>query len=275
LSPKASPLDAGIKLIDAHPGQVSPITVTIGGNDLLPLLPAALVDPNGTAQKLPGVMQRFQTNFDTILSKLRTAAGPDAEIIVTTQPNPLGGIGSPPLPAGLPDLAQSGISHLNDIMKSEAAKYNAVVADSAAAFDAHPGGAATLTFVPISLASGNPADINIHPTPDGYQVYGDTLIKASGYVLPLTLTVHLGSTHVKPGKKLKISGTTSAGATVSVKFWAPHAKVKTLGLTAGSDGTFSHSFKAGKVAGKGAIKVCAQDSAGQSRCTGKMTFQVR
>jgi lysophospholipase L1-like esterase len=274
-APKASPVDAGITLINDHPGQVSPITLTIGGNDLLPLLPAALVDPSGTAQKLPGIFERLQTNLDTILSRLRTAAGPDAEIIVTTQPNPLGGIGSPPLPVGLPDLAKSAIDHLNGVIKTEAAKYNTIVADSAAAFDAHPGGAATLTFVPISLASGNPANINIHPTPDGYKVYGDTLIRASGYVLPLTLTVHLGSTQVKRGKKLKVSGTTSAGAAVTVKLWNLGSKAHTFGLTAGSDGAFSHSFKAGANAGKGAVKVCAQDAAGQSRCTAKMKFQVR
>jgi hypothetical protein len=164
---------------------------------------------------------------------------------------------------------------LNDIMKSEAAKYNALVADSAAAFDAHPGGAATLTFVPISLASGNLADINIHPTPDGYKVYGDTLIKASGFVLPLTLTAHLVSTHVKPGKKVTVSGTTEAGVTVTVKLWRPHARARSYTLTVGSAGTFSHGYKVGKKTGKGAIKVCAQDSAGQSQCSSKMTFQVR
>lgn len=274
-TPMANPLDAAVQFISAHQGEVSPITVTFGGGDLLPLLPQALTDPTGTAARLPGVLTRYRTNLDTVLSRLRTAAGPDAEIIVTTQINPLGGIGSPPLPAGVPDLAQRALDSLDGIMKSEAPKYNAVIADVEAAFDSNPGGAALLTFVPTSLVSGDPAKINPYPTPDGYKVFADTVIKASGYIVPLTLKAKLGSKSVHPGKSEKLKGTTSAGATLKITVKLPKKKTKSINKTAGTDGAYAASFNVGKTSGKGTVKVCASDANGQSKCSSKLTFAVK
>lgn len=267
-------LAAAVQFLQAHPGQVSPITIEIGGNDLLPLLPAALQDPVGTAAKLPSVMKNYQANLDLALSTLRAAA-PNAEIILATQYNPLGGIPSPPLPAGLATLAQTTVTSMNGIIKQEAQKNNVLIADVASAFDAIPGGAAALTYTPATLASGNPSAINIHPTAAGYNVYGQTVIEASGYHLPLTLAAHLAKKRVVRGKSQKVAGTTAASASVSIKVWLPQRKARTLSTTAAPDGTFTKSFKVGKVAGKGVVQVCVKDAAGQSMCGGKLTYSIR
>jgi lysophospholipase L1-like esterase len=267
--PLASPVDAAVQFLNAHPGQVDPITVTVGGDDLLALLPQAVSDLPGTLAKLPGIMTRYRTNLDTILSRVRAAA-PDAEIIVTTQPNSVGGLGSPPLPAGLPVAAKNAIDNLNGIMKAEAPKYGAVIADSAAAFDANPGGAAQLTWVPTYLPQGR---FEIHPTPEGYRVYGQAVIKASGY-LP-TVTARLAHKQVKPGKSQQVRGATAAKATVQITVWSPHQKQRTVSATSDGAGSFSKAFKVGTASGKGAVRICVSLLAGQSVCTSRMSYTIR
>jgi lysophospholipase L1-like esterase len=96
-TPRATHLDAATAFIKAHPGEVSPITVTIGGNDVLALVPAAITNPTSTVARLPAVFRTYRANLDVILSRLRAAA-PAARIIVTTQPNSLGGIPASFLP---------------------------------------------------------------------------------------------------------------------------------------------------------------------------------
>ena len=264
----ANPVDTAVRFLTAHPGRVSPITVTIGGNDLLALLPQAAKDPGSVAPLLPSIFSRYRTNLDTILSRLRTAA-PDAEIIVTTQPNSFGGLGSPPLPVGLPALGQAAVNRLNQTMKEEVPKYGALVADSAAAFDAAPGGANTLTWVPVYLPQGR---IEIHPTPKGYKVYAETLIKASGYALPVK--ARLAAKRVKRGRSERVSGTTTAGLSVRITVWFPHRQSRQLAVVPATRGSFAKSFKVGKLRGKGAVQVCVSDADQHSACTPRMTFTV-
>ncbi|MBV9279787.1 MAG: SGNH/GDSL hydrolase family protein [Chloroflexi bacterium] len=270
-TPRPSPVDAAVQYLKDHAGQVSPITLTIGGNDLLALLPAVLKDPSGTVAMLPGVYKRFQANYDLILSRLRGAA-PNATIIVTTQPNSLGGLTAPPLPAGLPELAKAAIDRLNGIMKDEAAKYGAIVADSAAAFDAAPGGASNLTWVPVFLPQQR---LEIHPTPQGYIVYADAVIKASGYVVPLKVSARLAKKQVARGRRETVTGTTVASASLSIKVWTPKRKVRTVSGAAGADGSFRQSFKVGTVSGSGAVQVCAADDSNRTVCTRRLSFAVR
>ena len=273
-TPRASELDAALAFIRAHPGGVSPITVTIGGNDLLSLVWAALSDPAGTARRLPGVLTNYRSNLDTILSRLRGAA-PDAQIIVTTQPNSLGGLGTPPLPPGFPALAKNALGALNSVIKQEAPKYRAVVADSAAAFNANPGGAVALTYVPISALSGDPFQINIHPTAEGYAVYARAVIAASGYTLPLMLSVRLAKAVVAPGSKNSVAGLTSPLASVRIRVDLPLGHHRTALTRADGTGAFSRAFRVGRYAGTATVRVCATDSAGQKVCKAKAQFAIR
>src|SRR5262245_50597766 len=80
---RGAQLDAARSFLRAHPGQVSPITLTLWGNDWFPLLldrckgDAACVRERG-----PGAIAAFGSRLTSILRRLRAAA-PAAEIIVT------------------------------------------------------------------------------------------------------------------------------------------------------------------------------------------------
>jgi hypothetical protein len=269
----ASPLQAAVSFIKAHPGQVGIVTINIGGADLVPLLPAAVQDPAGTAAKLPALFQAFQQNLDTALKQLRAAMGPNGEIVLATQYNPLGGIPSPPLPAGLPAIAASAINSLNGLMKTVAAHYAVRVADVAAAFDANPGGAALLTFVPTSLQGAVP---NIYPLPEGYRVYATAVLKAIGLVAPLKVAAKLGKKTIKKRATDHMTGHTVADATVTLKLKLPGARSDTTVVQADNDGAFSWAFQAKTRTGKGSLTACAADAvAGKSVCTKKLSFTVK
>jgi lysophospholipase L1-like esterase len=274
-APIPAPLPQAIAFLQAHPGQVNPITVNIGGNDLLPLLPNAAVDPLGTAAQLPKVFSTFSKNLDSLLAQLRAAAGASTSIIVINQYNPLGGISSPPLPSGLPQIAVSAIGGMNNVVKSEAAKYSATYADVAAAFDAWPGGAAVLTFVPPTLASGDPTKLNILPTADGYRVYAGAVIRASGFMVKPTISVKVSPKSVRSGQKLHVSGTTSVYAGTTLTLTPPRGKSHKSAGQAADDGTYAFSVSVPKSKGTGHVKVCAVDLPGQKVCSSTMTYRRR
>jgi hypothetical protein len=270
-----NPLDGAVGFISQHPGQVSPIVLSVGGSDLLPLLQTGLADPIGTAAQLPVVLNRLETNVGAVLGRLRAAAGPDAEIIVTTQIDPLDGVPSPPLPAGIPELAGNAVSAVNVAITTAAAAHNAIVADAAGAFHAHAGGPASLTWVATSLASGDASKLNPYPTPDGYKVFADTVVKASGYVVPLVITAALSSKTVSIGKSDKVRGKATLEASLRVTVRVPNGK-QTAGVAApGASGDYAVSFKVGKTRGRGWVKVCATDLGGDSKCSAKLTYTVR
>src|SRR5262245_27004859 len=73
-------LKAALSFLRAHSGKVSPITVTLWGNDLpLPL--------SQNAKRAPSAIRSFARRFSSILRQLRAAA-PNAEIIVSGAWNP-------------------------------------------------------------------------------------------------------------------------------------------------------------------------------------------
>lgn len=267
-----SQVDQAVAFIQAHPGQVSPITVTTGGNDLLALLPDALKDLNGTLAKLGPVRTRFRSNLDTILSKLRAGA-PDAEIIVTTQPNPVAGAPEPPAPAGFPEAAANALDGMNAIVKAESPKYGAIVADPAAAWDAYPGKGYKLSYLSQYLPQGK---YEIHPTPLGYQVYADAVIQASGFTAPaLRVNIHLSANGPHRGKKEKVTGTTLGGSGLAVTFRNPRSSSQTIHTTAGLTGAFSATFGVGHTRGTGHVKVCATDITGRSACSKSRSYKVK
>ena len=77
-----------LSFLRAHPGQVSPITVTLYGNDWLPLLLDTCKGKAACARKhAPSATASFASRLGSILQQLRAAA-PTAEIIVTGAWNP-------------------------------------------------------------------------------------------------------------------------------------------------------------------------------------------
>ena len=76
---RGAQLKAALSFLRAHKGQVSPITLTLWGNDLAPL--------SARGKGAPKAIASFASRFDSILEQLRSAA-PTAEIIVTGAWNP-------------------------------------------------------------------------------------------------------------------------------------------------------------------------------------------
>ena len=72
-------LEAAQSFLRAHPGRVSPITVTLWGGDLAPL--------SAKGKHAQSAIAAFGSRFTSILERLRAAA-PNAEIIVTGAWNP-------------------------------------------------------------------------------------------------------------------------------------------------------------------------------------------
>ena len=86
---------------DSIPGnEVAVITIDIGANDFIPLVQGespCLPNPLAEACQKAAVsaLDTFRTNFGDIMRRLRTAAGPEVEIVALGLYNPLSGTGGP------------------------------------------------------------------------------------------------------------------------------------------------------------------------------------
>jgi len=163
-------LNAALSFLRAHPGQVSPITLTLWGNDWLHLL---LDECNNNAacvrSRGPGAVASFGDRLTSILERLRAAA-PTAEIIVT----------------GAWNVDPKQLEQLRPIYRSldgsiarAAAASRSRVAEGLPVFNP-PGNVraassrlCALTFI---CSKGDP-----HPTDAGYRALADAFMTASGY----------------------------------------------------------------------------------------------
>lgn len=152
-------LDAAMEFLHAHPGQVSPITIDLGANDVnaCNLVPSCV----------PGAIAKVGANMRTILSALRAAA-PSAEIIVMQYYNPF---------AVLDPTTDTSAEALNAVLSSDAALVRGRLADA---------------FTPFNLAAPQPATLcaltlfctplqDIHASDAGYLVIAQQFWAASGY----------------------------------------------------------------------------------------------
>jgi lysophospholipase L1-like esterase len=159
---RGSQLKAAEAFLRAHPGNVSPITVTLWGNDLpLPL--------SQNAKRAPRAIASFASRFSAILRQLRAAA-PAAEIIVTGAWNP-----------EADRLAQNEPLYrsVDAAIKRAAMASRVRVANMFAALNG-TGNVKTqqaricrLTFI---CSKGDP-----HPTNAGYRAMADAFMATSGY----------------------------------------------------------------------------------------------
>jgi len=163
-------LKAAESFLRAHPRQVSPVTLTLWGNDWLPLLLDKCTGDVGCVRKLgPRTIASFGSRLTSVLQRLRAAA-PTAEIIVT----------------GAWNIDPNQLEELRPIYRSldasierAAATSSARVAKALLVFNA-PGSVraerarlCTLTFI---CSKGDP-----HPTDAGYRALADAFMTASGY----------------------------------------------------------------------------------------------
>jgi lysophospholipase L1-like esterase len=164
-----SQLQAAAAFLQAHPGQVSPITVNAGPNDVLQLVASCggLGNIACVAAGLPAVLGLLAKNLGTMLGTLRAAA-PGAEIIVLTTYNPYS--------AADPSTNALAVG-FNQVISQVAAATGAYVAD---------------IFTPINLAQPQPQTLcalllictalqDIHPSDAGYLVIAKAVWDVSGY----------------------------------------------------------------------------------------------
>jgi lysophospholipase L1-like esterase len=159
---RGSQLKAAVSFLRAHPGQVSPITLTLWGNDLAPL--------SAKGKRAPSAIASFASRFNAILQQLRAAA-PTAEIIVTGAWNP---------EADRLKQATTLYRRLGANIDRAAAGSRARVANMFAALNGS-GNVQTqkarlcaLTF--FCSKGGDP-----HPTDAGYRAMANAFMAASGY----------------------------------------------------------------------------------------------
>jgi lysophospholipase L1-like esterase len=156
---RGSQLKAAVSFLRAHPGQVSPITLTLWGNDLAPL--------SAKGKRAPSAIASFAARFNAILQQLRAAA-PTSEIIVTGAWNP-----EADRPKATPLYRR-----LDAAIARAAAGSRARVANMSAAFNgsgnvrSQKARLCALTF----SCKGDP-----HPTDAGYRAMVDAFMAASGY----------------------------------------------------------------------------------------------
>lgn len=82
--PEPTQLAAAVAFLEAHPGEVTLITIDVGVNDVLPC-----AGEEDIALCVAGASATVATNLPVILTALRTAAGPDVPIVGMNYYNPL------------------------------------------------------------------------------------------------------------------------------------------------------------------------------------------
>ena len=162
-----SQIGAAEAFLATHRGQVGPILIALGANDVF-----AVSDPCGGlntpcfAQAFPALLARLSANYSAILDRLRRAA-PDADIITLGFYNPFAVV----------DPATNVLVETIDQLVQQIAETNR-------SNFANP-------FVSFNLASPQPQTLcaltlvcsfgDIHPSNLGYQVISDVMWDASGY----------------------------------------------------------------------------------------------
>ena len=168
---ESSQIDAAEAFLAAHRGQVGPILISIGANDVLDAVTACGgVNPQCIGALLPGILATLSANYSEILGRLRAAA-PDTEIVILELYNPFAVFDAQT------NAQTNGLTiAINQVIEGLAAVNRARVANPFPAFDLAPPQPATLCGLIFFCANGD-----IHPRDAGYQVMGDLIWAASGY----------------------------------------------------------------------------------------------
>lgn len=186
LGPGATPYSstqttAAVAFLRAHRRHIALITVSIGGNDVIPCgLRSDAVSCLGTA------IGKTRTNLDTILARVRAAAGPGTRILGTTYPDVLlGNLVSKDL--NLRSLASLSVtafkSLINPQLQQAYSKVGGRFVDVTAAFGGYGSLSRTTTVAGLGTLPVPVARIctltyycqfqDIHPRTAGYAIIAD------------------------------------------------------------------------------------------------------
>jgi lysophospholipase L1-like esterase len=165
-----SQLDAALAFLAAHRGKVSPITVSLNGNDINEFLHSCPPGDLACIQNgAPAAIAAYQARLTSILARLRTAA-PDAEIIIVGAYDPnLGAFA----------FADPLFTQLNQAQQAAAATVRARFADPLPVFN--PQGDAAAETAAICTLTLLCTEGDGHPSDTGYRALADLVWAASGY----------------------------------------------------------------------------------------------
>ena len=164
-----SQADTAVAFLRSHRGQVSPITVTLWGNDVRIFVSSCGGDFDCILDGAPATIAQFAANLATTLRLLRAAA-PDAEIIVT---------GAWSTFIGAFDLADPLIIMLNQEMARTASRERARFASVFPVFNPQGDPAAeTAAICTLTLLC---TQGDSHPSDAGYQAIADAVFDVSDY----------------------------------------------------------------------------------------------
>jgi lysophospholipase L1-like esterase len=157
-------LAAALAFLRAHPGKVSPITMTLWGSDVFPL--------SAQGKHAQSAISSLEKRLSSILRQLRAAA-PGAEIIVS---------GAWTIEADKLAKVEPLYRSVDTAIRRSAAASRIRVADVAAALEgtgsvkARQSHLCSLTFYCTKGTKGDP-----HPTDAGYRAMAGAFLAASGY----------------------------------------------------------------------------------------------
>jgi lysophospholipase L1-like esterase len=161
-------LEAAVAFLRAHPGQVSPITLTVWGNDFGDLIRSCRGDFFCVQARAPAAIAAYEGRLATILQSLRAAA-PDAELIVNGAWHSF---------LDFYPLFDVHFAVLNAAIARQAALADARFADLAAVINP-PGSEARVTAIcTLTLLC---SEDDSHPSDAGYRAIAGVLFEASGY----------------------------------------------------------------------------------------------
>jgi lysophospholipase L1-like esterase len=172
-------LTAAVNFINAHKGQVSPVTLDVGADNILE---SNAVNTNNSPNCTVN-MTTFNNALATVDNDLTKTILPDLVNALTVNGQRTGDLIIPNYYDPEQNLCPNLVSlsqELNSHIANDASSFGVVMADVFTAF----GGAATpnnnlptLTWI----TSNFPLDLAIHPRDAGYQVMATTIENAAGY----------------------------------------------------------------------------------------------
>jgi lysophospholipase L1-like esterase len=163
-------LQAAVDFINNHAGEVSPVTLDIGANDMLPLITITKTPTRTTctvSQSWQTTLNTFDTNFKSILSQLTNALKGQGDLLVMNYYDPYQNLCPNTIPYLDPTLSDSFNAHI----KTDANAYNVQVAD---VFTPFSGNICSYTWMCSSYQ-------DIHPMTLGYTVIAGAYEFTAGY----------------------------------------------------------------------------------------------
>jgi lysophospholipase L1-like esterase len=163
-------LDAAVFFLATHPGQVSPVTLDMGANDLLPDIDSktCTVNANWTNDLATLNSNLVNTILPRLVGALTNGSGQrTGDLIMTNYYDPY----ASKCPNSLPYVQQ-----LNAAIAADAAQFGIPVADTYSAFGGNNMGSTICNNTWICSIFGD-----IHPKSAGYTIIANTISAKAGY----------------------------------------------------------------------------------------------